>query len=100
MGAAWTGNILEGIDPGNGGTKRLDRVSLHRPKSKAMYAQDVYIFAQRSWQAEPGHLERRDTDLIGAAVIVDAKFGHAAAQAKERSRQHARTRLNVDQAES
>lgn len=84
--ASWTGNILDGIDPGEGGTKVLERVRLHRPKLKSMYAQDVYIFAERPWQRILDPKARKDIDSMGAAIIVDAKFGHAASQAKEAQR--------------
>jgi len=78
--ASWTENILEGIEPGDAGSKALERHALHKPSKKTMFAQDVYIFANRPWQEAQDVAARDARGLTGGAVIVDAEYGHANAR--------------------
>eukprot|EP00929_Paragymnodinium_shiwhaense_P113254 TRINITY_DN81511_c0_g1_i1.p1 TRINITY_DN81511_c0_g1~~TRINITY_DN81511_c0_g1_i1.p1 ORF type:complete len:406 (+),score=32.86 TRINITY_DN81511_c0_g1_i1:139-1356(+) len=79
--AAWTDSILQGLEPGEGGRKSAERHSLHRPSSSAQYAQDVYIFAERSFDPEAiAHADADASRVTGGPVIVDAEYGHATAR--------------------
>lgn len=78
----WAEHIIEGIEPGPGGGKSLERHALHRPRSSKMFAQDVYIFGMRA----TGQQGFSGPAATGGAVIVEAEFGHANAR-KHRVRQ-------------
>ncbi|CAJ1438480.1 unnamed protein product [Effrenium voratum] len=72
----WAQHIVEGLAPGCGGSKELQRHGLHKG-SNGMFAQDIYIFAERPLHATPVQV-----DVRGTCVVVDAKFGHAKAKRK------------------
>jgi len=74
--ALWGDHILEGIEPGPGGSKALERHALHRPQKAGMFAQDRYVFASRPWCAGASTCPRQGS--TGGLVVVDAEFGHAA----------------------
>lgn len=74
--ARWAEHIVEGLEPGPGGGKALERHALHKPRSTKMFAQDVYIFGERA----PGQQGLSGAAATGGAVIVEAEFGHANAR--------------------
>ena len=80
----WAEHILEGIDPGSMGSKGIERHRLVRPR-KGMFAQDIYIFAERPLEA-PEEAQPKvhaavdstvDPNQRGSAVVIWAKYGHA-----------------------
>ena len=80
----WAEHILEGIDPGSMGSKAIERHRLVRPR-KGMFAQDIYIFAERPLEA-PEEAQPKvhaavdstvDPNQRGSAVVIWAKYGHA-----------------------
>ena len=76
----WAEHILEGIDPGPTGFKGLERHRLVRPR-RGMFAQDVYIFAERPLEALPhAPWQRREEEGRGKAVVIWAKYGHGKAR--------------------
>ncbi|CAE7364106.1 unnamed protein product [Symbiodinium sp. CCMP2592] len=80
----WAEHILEGIDPGPAGFKGLERHRLVRPR-RGMFAQDVYIFAERPLEALP-HApwqRREEPEGRGKAVVIWAKYGHGKARKRE-----------------
>lgn len=77
--ARWAEHIVEGLEPGPGGCKALERHALHRPRSAKMFAQDVYIFAERAPGRRPS-APCSSAVATGGAVVVDAEFGHANAR--------------------
>ncbi|CAK0834251.1 unnamed protein product [Prorocentrum cordatum] len=77
--ASWNEHILEGIEPGPGGTKAMERHQLHRPQSGGMFAQDRYIFAARPWRRDAVAASEVG-QRTGGRVVVDAEYGHAAAR--------------------
>jgi len=89
--ARWNEHILEGIEPGQHGAKVLEHHSLHRPQG-GMYAQDTYIFAERQWRPVLHRSIESEGECLrpatGGAVVVDADYGHAAAQNKHRQTRH------------
>lgn len=73
----WSEHILEGIEPGPLGSKRIELHSLSRPR-KGMYPQDTYMFAERPAMQDLD--SRPGIESLGQAVVVDAKYGHANAR--------------------
>eukprot|EP00913_Durusdinium_trenchii_P019456 g18291.t1 len=75
----WAEHILEGIEV-SGAEKRLERHELHRP-TNGMFAQNLYLFAERPLESSP-----IEVDVRGTAIVVDAKFGHGKAKMKAQRR--------------
>ncbi|CAE7683839.1 unnamed protein product [Symbiodinium sp. CCMP2456] len=97
----WAEHILEGIDPGPSGFKGLERHRLVRPR-RGMFAQDIYIFAERPLEAclgspagplplpralpGPGMADE-SREQRGKAVVIWAKYGHGKGYGKARKRE-------------
>ena len=93
----WAEHILEGIDPGPSGFKGLERHRLVRPR-RGMFAQDIYIFAERPLETFPGSarplpalprslpgMADEPREQRGKAVVIWAKYGHGKARKREAS---------------
>eukprot|EP00434_Breviolum_minutum_P002572 symbB.v1.2.002273.t1/scaffold122.1/size316190/6 len=80
----WAKHILEGIET-DSNWKSIEHHELHRP-SNGMFAQNVYIFAERPLNTEPIEVETR-----GTCVVVDAKFGHGKAKKKAQRKKNKKT---------
>ncbi|CAL1168697.1 unnamed protein product [Cladocopium goreaui] len=58
-------------------SKGIEHHELHRP-TNGMFAQNIYIFAERPLNMQPIQVETR-----GTCVVVDAKFGHGSKAKKK-----------------